>query len=178
MYQYNQNITPLPYSLWPKVTRLGSILRSGEGRLVHLVADGTGRMLAAHATDNTLELFLICSAKEIQRRLARKAAKERKRTGAEVDPARLAPTVQERFRRLKPVKAGGKIKSISVRIVNKSSCRVLMALGEIVDIQAFSDGFGLGDCFSNSRPFSLFLLTTVFQIVGLFLCFYSLLFFK
>jgi hypothetical protein len=132
MYEYNPNFTPLPYSLWPKVTRLGSILRSGEGRLVHLVADGTGRLLAAHATDNTLELFLICSAKEIQRRLARKAAKERKRTGAEVDPARLAPTVQERFRRLKPVKAGGKIKSISVRIVNKSSSRVLMALGQIV----------------------------------------------
>lgn len=113
-----------------KVTRLGSILRSGEGRLVSLFADPLERLLACHGTDNTLELFLICSDREIQRRLARKAKKEKKRTGTEVDPAALVATVQEQFRRLKTVRAGGKIKSISVRPVKKSSFRVLMALGK------------------------------------------------
>ena len=125
-----------------KVTRVGSVLRSGEGRLVSLVADVSGRLLAAHSIDNNLELFLVCTDKEIQRRLARKAKKERKRTGAEVDPARLVPTVQEQFRRLKSVRAGGKIKSVAVRIVKKSSCRVLMALGKHF-FNFFSIGRGL-----------------------------------
>jgi hypothetical protein len=112
-----------------KVTRVGSILRSGEGRLVSLVVDAQGRLLTCHSTDNTLELFLVCSEKEIQRRLARKAKKEKKRTGMEVDPGCLVPTVQEQFKRLKPVRASGKIKSICVRLAKKCSFRVLMALG-------------------------------------------------
>jgi U3 small nucleolar RNA-associated protein 12 len=112
-----------------KVSRVGSILRGGEGRLVSLVVDRQERLLACHGTDNTLELFLVCSDAEIQRRLARKAKKEKKRTGAEVDPARLVPTVQEQFRRLETLRAGGKIKSISVRLLKKSSFRILLALG-------------------------------------------------
>jgi hypothetical protein len=113
-----------------KVTRVGSILRSGEGRLVSLAVDRQERLLACHATDNTLELFLVCSNAEIQRRLTRKAKKEKKRTGAEVDPARLVPTVQEQFRRLKTLRAGGKIKSISIQLLKKSSFRILLALGK------------------------------------------------
>ena len=121
-----------------KVSRVGSILRSGEGRLVSLVVDPLGRLLACHGTDNTLELFLVCTDKEIQRRLARKAKKEKKRTGAEVDPARLVPTVQEQFRRLKTVRAGGKIKAIAVRPVKKSSFRVVASLGKFCGIFSHS----------------------------------------
>jgi hypothetical protein len=97
-----------------------------------------GRLLAAHSTDNNLELFLVCTDKEIQKRLARKAKRERKRTGSEIDPVRLVATVQEQFRRLKAVRAGGKVKSIAVRIVKKSSCRVLMALGKQIDYLHFN----------------------------------------
>lgn len=125
------------------IKRIGSILRSGEGRLQHLGTDRTNRVLATHGTDNTLELFLICNEEEIAKRIAKKAKKEKKRTGADVDVSTIKPTVQEQFRRIKPVKVSGKIKSIDV-LCTKHQCRVAMVLGnnqlEVVGLRLEADG--------------------------------------
>merc|ERR1719158_159186 len=63
------------------VTRLGSVLRKGEGRVSGLMADPQRRVLACHGTDNTLEMFVICTEEEVAKRLAKKIKKEKKRTG-------------------------------------------------------------------------------------------------
>jgi len=118
------------------IKRVGSILRSGEGRLQNLATDRSNRIIAAHGSDKTLELFLVCTEDEIQKRLAKKAKKEKKRTGADVDPASIKPTVQEQFKRIKPFKVSGKVRSVDVEVY-KRHCRVLMVLGnnqvEVVD---------------------------------------------
>ena len=109
------------------IKRIGSILRSGEGRLQHLCTDKNGRVLAVHGTDNTLELFIVCTQEEIQKRLAKKAKKEKKRTGDDVNPESMKATVQEQFKRVKACRVSGKIKSVSVS-VNKEQCRIMMVL--------------------------------------------------
>ena len=58
------------------IKRIGSILRSGEGRIQNIIVDKSGRLLALHGTDNNLELFIVCTQEEIQKRLAKKAKKE------------------------------------------------------------------------------------------------------
>ena len=128
-----------------RITRIGSILRSGDGRLQHLGTDLSNRILASHGTDNSLELFLICNEEEIQKRLAKKAKKERKRTGAEVDISSIKPSIQEQFRRIKPIKVSGKIKSIDLQCYKKK-CRVLMVLAnnqlEVVDFETSLEAEG------------------------------------
>merc|ERR1719397_951381 len=68
-----------------EVSRLGSVLRKGEGRVSGLSADSSGRVIVCHGTDPNLELFVICTEEEVARRLAKKAKKEKKRTGEEVE---------------------------------------------------------------------------------------------
>ena len=68
-----------------EVLRLGCVLRKGEGRVSGLVADLSGRVVICHGTDPTLEVFVICTEEEVAKRLAKKAKKEKKRTGEEVE---------------------------------------------------------------------------------------------
>ena len=109
------------------IKRIGSILRSGEGRIQNIIVDKSGRLLALHGTDNNLELFIVCTQEEIQKRLAKKAKKERKRTGEDIDASMIKVTVQEQFKRIKATKAAGKIKSISI-VVNRGQAKILMIL--------------------------------------------------
>merc|ERR1740131_411871 len=74
-----------------------------------------------------IEMFLVCTPDEVKKRLAKKARKENKRTGEEMTVDDMKITVQEQFRRIKPGKVSGKIKSISVS-VHKDVCRILMVL--------------------------------------------------
>ena len=129
------------------IKRIGSILRSGEGRLQNMSYDKSGRVLALHGTDNMLELFIICTQEEIKKRLAKKAKKEKKRTGEEIDPESIKVTVQEQFKRVKPIKASGKIKSLSVvdtKGMLKDVAKILMVLAnnqmEVVKIDSATIG--------------------------------------
>ena len=96
-----------------EVLRLGSVLRKGEGRVSGLVADLSGRVVVCHGTDPTLEVFVICNEEEVAKRLAKKAKKEKKRTGEEVE---VKATLQEMVRRLPQHKAGGKVRGTDVRV--------------------------------------------------------------
>ena len=111
-----------------EVKRLGSVLRKGEGRVAGLVGDTTGRVLACHGTDNSLEMFVVCSEEEVAKRLAKKAKKEKKRTGEEVDPGSLVPSLQEMVRRLPAFRAGGKVRSVDV-VVEGEEVRAVLVLG-------------------------------------------------
>ena len=67
-----------------KVERVGSLLRAAQDKLSHIVvgsaADHSGddRLMACHGSDNSVELFLICTQEEIKKRLQKKAKKKRK----------------------------------------------------------------------------------------------------
>ena len=130
------------------IKRVGSILRSGDGRLQNISYDKSGRVVALHGTDNMLELFVICTQEEIKKRLTKRAKKEQKRTGEEVDPESIKVTVQEQFKRVKAIKASGKIKSLSVinsrGSLKKDTAKVLMVLAnnqiEVVKIDSSTLG--------------------------------------
>jgi len=109
------------------IKKIGTILRNGEGRLLNIDVDQNGRVLACHGEDKMIEMFLVCTPDEVKKRLAKKARKENKRTGEEMTVDDMKITVQEQFRRIKPGKVSGKIKSISVS-VHKDVCRILMVL--------------------------------------------------
>jgi len=112
-----------------EIRKLGSILRSGTDKLQGLTCDPTGRLVACHGNSNQVELFLVCNEEEIKKRIAKKAKKERKRTGEEVNADELKPTLQEQFRRLKVFKIQGKSKSVNIRINKKSEVKLLVLLG-------------------------------------------------
>ena len=123
-----------------KIERMGSVLRAGQDKLSHIVADQFGnRLLACHGTaDKNVELFLVCNEEELKKRMRRKAKKERKRKVAEVGDANLIveesndniePTIQEEFRRLKVIRCSGKVRNIHIDMDNeKNEAHLLLSL--------------------------------------------------
>lgn len=120
-----------------KIERMGSVLRAGQDKLSHIVADqGGNRLVACHGTtDKSVELFLICNDEELKKRMKRKAKKERKRKVAEAGETELKdddsncnvePTIQEEFRRLKVIKCSGKIRNIHVDLDSEKNLAVLL----------------------------------------------------
>ena len=61
------------------MTRLGSTLRKGEGRVESLISDESGRVVACHGSDNLLEVFVICTKEEVDKRVAKRLKKEKKK---------------------------------------------------------------------------------------------------
>ena len=113
-----------------EVLRLGSVLRKGEGRVYGLVADFSGRAVVCHGTDPTLELFVICTDEEVARRLAKKAKKEKKRTGEEVE---VKASLQEMVRRLPAFRAGGKVRGVDVRLEGEEVQVALLTANNMVE---------------------------------------------
>ena len=109
------------------VTRLGSILRKGEGKVGSLNTDKTGRVMVCHGNDNLLEMFVICTQEEIDKRVAKRLKKEKKRTGEEVTGEGEA-TLQEMVKRVKEIKTGGKLKSADVLVSSAGQVRTLVVL--------------------------------------------------
>ena len=108
------------------VARLGSILRKGEGRVGGLKVDKTGRVLVCHGNDNQLETFVICNQEEIDKRVAKRLKKEKKRTGEELT-GETSATLQEMVKRIKETRTGGKMRSAHV-IMNKDTAKTLVVL--------------------------------------------------
>jgi len=113
-----------------EVSRLGSVLRKGEGRVSGLAADSSGRVVVCHGTDPNLELFVICTEEEVARRLAKKAKKEKKRTGEEVE---VKASLQEMVRRLPVFRAGGKVRGAEVRIEGDEVQVALLTANNMVE---------------------------------------------
>lgn len=57
----------------------GAILRSGKGRIVSLVSDSTGQIIACHGWENAIELFYLCEDEEAEKRLKKRRKKERRK---------------------------------------------------------------------------------------------------
>ena len=136
------------------VTRLGSILRKGEGRVGGLVVDKTGKVLVCHGNDNILEMFMICSQEEVDKRVAKRLKKEKKRTGEEVTGEGVA-TLQEMIRRIKEVKTGGKLRNADV-LVTGTTVKSLVVLAnnlvELVTLDLATSGAAPSIDLSLSQP--------------------------
>lgn len=99
-----------------KVERVGSLLRGGQDKVSHLQTDDSGRLLVCHGSDNSVEMFLICTPEEVKKRLQKKAKKERRKQGS-VETVELPDaSIQEEFRRHKVLRASGKVRHVAVDV--------------------------------------------------------------
>merc|ERR1719228_21766 len=112
-----------------KITRLGSILRKGEGRVGSLRSDERGRVVACHGSDNLLEMFVICTREEVEKRVAKRLKKEKKRTGEVLaEGEKGEASLQEMVRRLGGYKAGGKVRGVDL-VVEGDMVKGVLVLG-------------------------------------------------
>jgi len=103
------------------VEKVGSILRAGQDKVASLRTDAGGRVMCCHGSDANVELILICTDEEAKKRCQKRARKERRKvasTGqtAESEGPAPEPTIGEEFRRLKVLKAGGKVRGLDVQV--------------------------------------------------------------
>ncbi|XP_004581921.2 WD repeat-containing protein 3 [Ochotona princeps] len=101
--------------------KAGSVMREGRDRVVNLVVDRTGRILACHGTDSVLEVFCILSQEEIQKKMDKKLKKARKKAklnsckGEEEDlEINVEMTLQDEIQRVTNIKTSAKIKSFDL----------------------------------------------------------------
>jgi len=128
-----------------QVSRLGSILRKGEGRVGSLRSDESGRVVACHGNDNMLEMFVICTKEEVDKRVAKRLKKEKKRTGDEMKEGETGEaSLQEMVRRLGGYKAGGKVRSVDL-VVEGNMVKGVMVLGNNMVEQVKSELGGHSD---------------------------------
>jgi len=128
-----------------KVSRLGSILRKGEGKIGSLRSDESGRVVACHGTDNLLEMFVICTKEEVEKRVAKRLKKEKKRTGEVMKEGETGEaSLQEMVRRLAGYKAGGKVRSIDL-VVEGDVVKGVMVLSNNMVEQVKSELSGHSD---------------------------------
>ena len=85
--------------------------------------------MACHGTsDNSIEIFLVCSDEEVKKRLQKRVKKERRKNNGSAQPDNSAelpsPTIQEEFRRLKSFKASGKVKHLQLTYNNNKETTV------------------------------------------------------
>lgn len=129
-----------------KIEKLGSILRGAQDKVSHVVTDITGRLMAVHGTDNSVELFLINNEEEVKKRLQKKAKKERRKVakkegGNEVQETTVnvdTPTIQEEFRRLKVIRAGGKVRHLSLEVTRDDTMGVIDLITANNQIETFT----------------------------------------
>ena len=80
--------------------------------------DPSGRLLFCHGSDNTVELFSVCGAEEVKRRCQKRARRKAARAGKEEEEGDSVsvpePTIQEEFRRLKVLRAAGKVRAVFI----------------------------------------------------------------
>ena len=102
-----------------KIERVGSLLRQGQDKCSHLISDDQGQAIACHGSDNTIELFEVCTEEEVKKRLSKKAKKERRKNGSGT-PVLPEATIQEEFRRSKVIKCSGKVRQMELTIRHDS----------------------------------------------------------
>lgn len=101
---------------------VGSIQRTGKGRTVNLISDLTGKILACHGTDDTIELFTFCSEEETMARLTKRL----KKVSIESENQRDL-TLSDQVKRLSSIKTHSKIKSIDLLIGLENELRVVVS---------------------------------------------------
>ncbi len=115
-----------------KIEKMGSILRQGQDKVMHLTSDSTNRLMLCHGSnDYTVELFLICNEEEVKKRCQKKVKKAKKRGQ---DDETSGPTIQEEFRRLKSIKCGGKVRSIDVKITKSVAQFTILTSNNLLEM--------------------------------------------
>lgn len=74
---FNENILYQKHPL--KCEKVGSILRSGHGRVASLNVDATHTVIGCHGLDNTVELFQLLPDTKIKDNILKRLRKERKK---------------------------------------------------------------------------------------------------
>nr|CAD7392861.1 unnamed protein product [Timema cristinae] len=105
--------------------KYGSLLRSGRGRVVTLTSDPTGQVMVCHGTENTVEVFHFLSEDAARIKVKKRIRKARKKTP-----------------RISVIKAGGKVKSVTVVMGKGYEIRVAVTLNsnevELFTIEGFN----------------------------------------
>lgn len=122
--------------------KLGSLLRSGKGKVSGIVSDESGQILACHSRGNKIELFAFRSEQEAHKKwkdrlakLRKKALKENKtesdvKEADETKPSLIdetKPSLVDEVVRLPVMTACSSIKSISI-VMGKGEIRVVASL--------------------------------------------------
>ncbi|XP_054642826.1 WD repeat-containing protein 3 isoform X2 [Dunckerocampus dactyliophorus] len=94
----------------------GSILREARDRVVSLTSDSKARVIACHGNDAILELFTVLSEQEVEKKMARKLKKAKKKAakageGEDEEPV-VEKTLKDEIIRLSKIKASAKIRSV------------------------------------------------------------------
>ncbi len=120
------------------VEKVGSILRAGQDKVSRIVVDSRERLLCCHGADNSVELFLVCGEDEVKKRCQKRAKKERRKVAAakkedgeavvEEESVSAEPSIAEEFRRLKSLRAGGKVRGLDVEVSRQGGKGVLTVL--------------------------------------------------
>lgn len=59
--------------------KIGTILRTGKGRVVSMCTDSSSEILGLHGRDNVIELFQINPEETIQDKVAKRLKKQKKK---------------------------------------------------------------------------------------------------
>lgn len=116
-----------------KIERVGSLLRQSQDKLAHIIIDDEEKIFACHGSDNTVELFYVCADDEVHKRLQKRAKKERRKNGGSSEGELPTPTIQEEFRRLKIIKASGKVRQMEVFIQKDDACINLSTANNLIE---------------------------------------------
>ena len=116
-----------------KIERVGSLLRQSQDKLAHIIIDDEEKIFACHGSDNTVELFYVCADDEVHKRLQKRAKKERRKNGGSSEGELPTPTIQEEFRRLKIIKASGKVSQMEVFIQKDDACINLSTANNLIE---------------------------------------------
>uniref|UniRef100_A0A0C9R4Q1 Wdr3 protein n=1 Tax=Fopius arisanus TaxID=64838 RepID=A0A0C9R4Q1_9HYME len=104
--------------------KVGSILRTGKGRVVSLSSDSTGRVITCHGVENTIELFHLIPEEEAVTRTSKRLKKAKKKGKEETEGA----TLSDEVRRLPAIKVTAKAKTVDVVMGKGGELRVCAGL--------------------------------------------------
>ncbi|KAM6970210.1 WD repeat-containing protein 3 [Aplochiton taeniatus] len=114
--------------------KAGSILRQARDRVVSMTTDAKVKVLACHGTDAVLELFTVLPKEEVEKRMARKLKKAKKKAraqeGAEDDSKEpvVEKTLGDEILRLANIKASAKIRWVDCLLCAGGELKVALLL--------------------------------------------------
>ncbi|KAL3284711.1 hypothetical protein HHI36_018859 [Cryptolaemus montrouzieri] len=118
--------------------KVGTLLRSGRGRVVSMCGESSGQLLGCHGTDGLIELFHFLPDDEAQTRLKKrlkkqrkKELKEKKEMEVDVEPSHdesIILSLRDEVKRLKSVNLSSKPKSLDLLLGKGGELRIAVCL--------------------------------------------------
>ncbi|XP_033226302.1 WD repeat-containing protein 3 [Belonocnema kinseyi] len=141
----DSEVTDSKYPL--RCEKVGSVARAGKGRLVSLRTDVTGRVVACHGTDNTVELFYILSEEETKEKLGRRIKKAKRKSTQDGTSQEICieASIKDELRRLPAIeikvannlRQSNKVKAVDLIMGRDEELRVCVA-GNFNSIELYS----------------------------------------